>query len=195
MNKKIYFFHYNKKKPLKNSEDLNHVSNLIIKIFPEYYKCFKSPDLKLKKIITKLLFINNSEFEKLYVMKLGSSLIGIATIIKSKKLKVSKTLGFLKMVDFLGIENVDKKKVIKLSKSFSKIQSSKPYLTRFGINPNYIGKRNYSTIFINYVLKKQKKNLIAHVNKHNKRALNFYLKNNFKIIDRKKTFYLIEYKI
>ena len=99
------------------------------------------------------------------------------------------------MVDFLGIENVDKKKVIKLSKSFSKIQSSKPYLTRFGINPNYIGKRNYSTIFINYVLKKQKKNLIAHVNKHNKRALNFYLKNNFKIIDRKKTFYLIEYKI
>lgn len=195
MKKKIFFFDYDKKKPLKNSEDLNQVSNLILKIFPEYYKCFKSSNLKLKKIITKLLFVKNSEFEKLYVMKSGNSLIGIATIIKSKKLKVSKTLGFLKMVDFLGIDNVDKNKVIKLSKSFSKIGSSKPYLTRFGINPNYRAKRNYSSIFMNYVLKKQKNKLIAHVNKYNKRALNFYLKNNFKIIDRKKSFYLIEYKI
>tara|TARA_Y100000816_G_scaffold291283_1_gene282197 strand:- start:1162 stop:1773 length:612 start_codon:yes stop_codon:yes gene_type:complete len=195
MKNKIFFFNYNKKKPLKNPEDLNLVSNLILKIFPEYYKCFKTSDHKLKKIITKLLFIKNSEFEKLYVMKLGNSLIGIATIIKSKKLKVSKTLGFLKMVDSLGIENVDKRKVIKLSKSFSKIESSKPYLTRFGINPNYRGKRNYSSIFMNYVLKKQKKKLIAHVNKYNKRALNFYLKNNFKIIDRRKSFYLIEYKV
>ena len=34
----------------------------------------------------------------------------------------------------------------------------------------------------------KKKNLIAHVNKNNKRALKFYLKNKFKIINKKKKF-------
>ena len=45
-----------------------------------------------------------------------------------------------------------------------------------------------------YVLDNEKMRLIAHVNKNNKRALNFYLKNKFKIINKKKKFYLIGFK-
>ena len=43
-----------------------------------------------------------------------------------------------------------------------------------------------------YVLDNEKMRLIAHVNKNNKRALNFYLKNKFKIINRKKNFILFD---
>ena len=195
MKNRINFFKYSKKKPLKKLEDLDKILNLIIKIFPEYYRCFNSSNIKLKKVVKKLLFLENSEFEKLYVLKFDNDIIGIATIINSKKLRISKILGFLKMVNSLGIKKVHKQKINNLKNSFPQIKSSSPYLTRFGINPNYRGKRNYSSIFMNYVLKKQKKKLIAHVNKYNKRALNFYLKNNFKIIDRRKSFYLIEYKV
>ena len=51
-----------------------------------------------------------------------------------------------------------------------------------------------STKLIKYVIKSEKFKLIAHVNKNNKRAIKFYLKNKFKIIDKRKKFYLIEFK-
>ena len=127
-------------------------------------------------------------------MKLDNNIIGIATIVNSKKLKISKILGFLKIVNSLGIKKVYKQKINNLKNSFPQIKSSSPYLTRFGVSQNFRGKKNYSSLFIKKILKSEKNKLIAHVNKKNIRAVNFYLKNNFKIIDKEKKFYQIQYK-
>ena len=146
------------------------------------------------KIIKKLFFKKNFEFQKIYTIKLGKELVGVATVINSKNLKISKTLGFLKMVEYLGINKINKAKINNLRNSFAEINSSSPYLTRFGINSKFRGINNFSSKLMKYVLDNEKMRLIAHVNKNNKRALKFYLKNKFKIINKKKTFYLIGFK-
>ena len=194
MIKKIVLSKYYINKPLKKKNDLINIANLIIQVFPEYYNCFKSSKVQMEKIIKKLFFKKNFEFQKIYTIKLGKELVGVATVINSKNLKISKTLGFLKMVEYLGINKINKAKINNLRKSFTEINSSSPYLTRFGINSKFRGINNFSSKLMKYVLDNEKKRLIAHVNKNNKRALKFYLKNKFKIINKKKTFYLIEFK-
>ena len=175
MIKKIVLSKYYIKKPLKKNNDLINIANLIIQVFPEYYNCFKSSKAQMGKIIKKLFFKKNFEFQKIYTIKLGKELVGVATVINSKNLKISKTLGFLKMVEYLGINKINKTKINNLRNSFAEINSSGPYLTRFGINSKFRGE----TILVQlmkYILDNEKMRLIAHVNKNNKRALNFYLK-------------------
>ena len=194
MIKKIVLSKYHINKPLKKKSDLTKIANLIIQIFPEYYNCFKSSKFQLKKIIEKLFFKKNFEFQKIYTMKLGNELVGVATVINSKNLKIAKTLGFLKMVEHLGINKINKAKINNLRKSFTEINSSSPYLTRFGINTKFRGINDFSSKLMKYILDNEKKKLIAHVSKNNKRALKFYLKNKFKVINKKNIFYLIEFK-
>ena len=194
MTNKILLSKYHRKKPFLKSKEAIEVANLIIKIFPEYYGCFRASLLQKKTIIKKLFFTKNSEFEKIYTIKLSKELVGVATVINSKKLKIAKTLSFLKIVNYLGSKKVNKRKINSLKKSFCKINSHNPYLTRFGINSKFRGVKNLSLKLIRYVIKSEKFKLIAHVNKNNKRAIKFYLKNKFKIIDKRKKFYLIEFK-
>ena len=194
MTNKILLSKYHKKKPLLKSKEATEVANLIVKIFPEYYDCFRVSLLQKRNIVKSLFFKRNFEFEKIYTIKSGKELVGVATVINSKRLKIAKTLGFLKIVNYLGRKKVNIRKISSLKKSFCKINFSKPYLTRFGVNSKFRGIKNLSSKLIKYVIKSEKFKLIAHVNKNNKRAIKFYLKNKFKIIDKRKKFYLIEFK-
>ena len=194
MTNKILLSKYHEKKPLLKSKEAIEIANLIVKIFPEYYDCFGASLLQKRNVVKKLFFKKNFEFEKIYTIKLGKKLVGVATVINSKRLKIAKTLGFLKIINYLGLEKVNKRKISILKKSFCKINSSKPYLTRFGVNSKFRGIKNLSSRLVRYVIKNEKFKLIAHVNKNNKRAIKFYLKNKFKIIDKRKKFYLIEFK-
>ena len=53
-------------------------------------------------------------------MKLGNDLVGVATVINSKKFKNCKNFRFLKMVDYLGINKINKAKIYNLRKSLQK---------------------------------------------------------------------------
>ena len=64
------------------------------------------------------------------------------------------------MVEYLGINKINKTTKINNLRNSCRNNSSGPYLTRFGINSKFRGINNFSSKLMKYVLDNEKMNLL-----------------------------------
>lgn len=157
-----------------------------------YYKCFSKDIQKLKKIIYELLIDSKSDLynHKIYFYK--NKLIGFCSLYKLGEYK-QRLLNNL-IVIFSTQSNkeiqISMRNIKKYSKNFPSIKKNKNafYLSRILIIPKFQNKN-----FGSYILRKniKKKKVFLHLKSKNSIGKNFYLKNKFKILNKKKQYLLM----
>ena len=178
----IYFEKFKFNKYYKNIDSID-IAKLFIKAAPKYYSFFYKKNI-IKNIVYNLKN-KNSEFKNIYYIRKEKKIIGAASLIKflnrnSVNIFDKKNFKYTK-------KNINsfKKYINSFSHKFIKLKNYKSasYISRLAISKKYYGKDQIASRLLLFIIKNEKKNLTLHVNRKNKRAINFYRKNNFKIFN------------
>ena len=174
--------------------DYLELSKLSYDILPEFYNCFKCSKKKMLKIIINLFKKPNSEFNKCYIFWKKKEIVGLISLINSRKILKAQLIGLKEILINLNKKEIKNKKLEKLKKNFQILKNHGLYITRIGIKKKYFGKYGLSNFLLQTLLRNEKYNIVAHVNRRNIRAIKYYKKNNFKFFPTKKLFLFIEHK-
>lgn len=156
-----------------------------------YYDCFSKDKKKIFKIINSFLISKYSDISNNYLIYCEKKLVGFISYFKSEEYRKRLYQNILITQNLLNKKDANDslKKIYKLQKNFDSIPVKKKYyyLSRILIFKKFRKKRIASNIMQKIFIDKK---IYLHVKKNNKTALLFY-KENFKIIQNDKKYFLL----
>lgn len=180
----------------KSENYLLKLSLLFFQASPEYEVLYKKFRFNKFKFFKELFQNRNSEIKELFIIEKNKKPIGFINGFASEQLRLRKIQSILIFKNLIYPKNPNyfiKKKI----KNLGEIDKSY-YISKLSIEKKF-RRKGLANKLLNRICKKSRKNkfkfLSLHVQKKNKTAIKFYLRNNFFVSNSKHSYLYMKRKI
>ncbi len=161
---------------------------LIMESLPDYYYVPNIDLAEMSRAVAVVIGKKNSETENGILVIMGNNIIGILTYLPAEKLATAQLIGAQSILKKLSPSSarIFRQHLKNYNSDFKKIPPAGIYLSRITVQRNYRG----TTIAFRLMktLLKTHNAVSLHVNKNNTRAINFYKKCGFIILEAGKQY-------
>ena len=171
----------------------------IIKLYelsdPHFFNLLKKNKIDIDYYVENLINKENSSLEKFNLVYFESNLVGFYNINDENNFQFRNLNNILILKKLFNSKNLIKiQKIMSNHFILTKLPEKSLYIDTIVLNKKFQSK-GYGSVIVNRIISKSKfKKISLHVNKTNKNAIYFYLKNKFYIFDENNNYYSLVYE-
>ena len=187
---------YSKKNVFKGN--FSELVDLFCLATPKYCALFKSLKGNRLKFIKNITSKPGTELENFITLEIKKKIIGLCSVYSSSEIQKRqlKTNFIMRNCINRKKRNIFLKKIKKNINSLPSVKKERLYLSRLSILQKYQS-MGFGKLILNRILSfhRQFKFISLHVELKNRKAINFYVNNDFKKISKKNNYILYEKKL